>query len=145
METGNPLFIVKGIDYFDMPKVTKATYKKLDTCWDELLDQYLRKFGLSEQAEKSLRLEVKIAKLKIKMVLTKDWGLLAAIRMEERKLKQDLEAHNKATFEETVAYVEKYQGKSIDAFTCSTQMFYTYVDLMNKQAKRDRANNMRKK
>ncbi len=139
METGNPIYIYLLSDYFDLPKFTKKQMVSAVKYWDELFDQYLKKFGLSESSQRILKTEVAIAKLKAKMVERSDWGMSAAIRIEESKLRKVLSEENKSTLEETVAFLEDKRKISIDQFKCSVVMFYTYVNLMNKQAKKNKA------
>ena len=142
METGNPLFVYQLEDYFDLPKFTKPQKEKAVIYWDQLFDQYLGRFGLSEYSQRILKAEVKIAKLKVKMLEREDWGMNAAIRIEESKLRKELEVENNSTLEETVAFLEQHRKIALDQFSCSVVMFYTYVNLMNKEAKKSRAQSL---
>jgi hypothetical protein len=139
METGNPIYVYMLSDYFDLPKLSKKQMSNAVKYWDELFDQYLKRFGLSESSYRIIKTEISIAKMKAKMVERSDWGMSAAIRIEESKLRKVLSEENKSTLEETVAFLEDKRKISIDQFKCSVVMFYTYVNLMNKQAKKNKA------
>jgi hypothetical protein len=139
METGNPIYVYMLSDYFDLPKLSKRQMVNAVKYWDELFDQYLKRFGLSESSYRIIKTEISIAKMKAKMVERGDWGMSAAIRIEESKLRKVLAEENKTTLEETIAFLEDKRKISIDQFKCSVVMFYTYVNLMNKQAKKNKA------
>jgi len=59
-------------------------------------------------------------------------------------MRTQVASENKSTFEETVAYLEQHRKISIDAFKCPTKMFYTYVNMMNGDAKKTKAKNLAK-
>jgi len=144
-ETGDPCFIYILDDYFDFPKFTKAQRKAAVESWENLFDQYLKTFGLSEHALKILMWERKIALLKCKMIEKGDYAMNAAIVVEEAALRKEIEVENKGTFEETVAFLEQYRKISIDQFKCSTKMFFTYVNIMNTETKKQKAKNFANK
>lgn len=143
-ETGDPRYLFVMDDYYSLPEFTKPQKKKAHELWDKLFDEYLKSFGLSEHSFKILQWEVKIAKLKYEMIVESDWGMSAAIKIEESKMRTQVASENKSTFEETVAYLEQHRKISIDAFKCPTKMFYTYVNMMNGDAKKTKAKNLAK-
>jgi hypothetical protein len=144
METGNPAFIILMDDYFDLPKLSKKIYSKAVEFWDNLFDQYLNAFGLSEHSLKMLKWEIKICKLKAKMIEREDWAMNAAINIEEKKYRQEMELSNNGTLEMTTAYLEQHRKIALDPFKCSVKMFYTYVNMMNVDAKKQRDKNISK-
>lgn len=144
-ETGDACYLYILEDYYDLPKFTKKQKEFAISLWEKLFDEYLKTFGLSEHAMKIFMWERKIALLKCKMIERKDYGMNAAIRVEEASLRKEIETENKGTFEETVAFLEQYRKISIDQFKCSTKMFFTYVNLMNSDVKKQKAKNMAKK
>lgn len=144
-ETGDPRYLYVFDDYYSLPEFTKPQKKKANELWDKLFDEYLKSFGLSEHSLKILQWEIKILKLKCQMIEESDWAMSAAIKIEESKMRMEMESSNKSTFEETVAYLEQHRKISIDAFKCSVKMFYTYVNMMNSEAKKTKARNLANK
>lgn len=144
METGNPIYITILDDYFTLPKITKRQQEENTRIWESLFDQYLQTFGLSEQSQKFLNWEKKIALMQCQMLARQDWAMQAAINIETKKMRDEISKLNDTTIEETTAFLEQHRKQTIDQFKCSVKMYYTYVNLMNKEAKRAKSRNLAK-
>lgn len=144
-DTGNPAYIFIMDDYFTIPKLTKKQRNLSIKSWEFLFNEYLETFGLPEKAMKILKWEAKIAKMKIQMLEKRNWGMQAAINIEQKALDREKEKDEKGSLEETIAFIEQHRKIALDQFKCSVKMFYTYVNLMNADAKKERAKNLSKK
>ena len=122
-------------DYFDMDSVAIPKTLDLNAVWIKIFDEYIQTFGLSEAFQKKQRQKIKIAKLKLEMVLKENWGIEAIIRNEEKKLESESEG-NDITMEELTAHIEKSRKMPIDIMKVSVKMFNTYLAIMKKENKK---------
>ena len=138
METGNLSFLKIDTGFY----IHKAIPAKKDSyvlgkLWKKIYSQHIEKFGFSESFQEITALRIKIAKLKIKRVTTGDTGFTTLINVEEFKLNKILEEKNDTTFEDLVIMVKKYLGYDMNLRTTSVLEFFTTINTIQKQTKRN--------
>ena len=131
LQTGDLRFILVLDDYFEIESVKVNKSIDLNTIWEKIFDEYIKEFGLSDSYMRVMRDRRRIALLKCDMIIRGDYGLEAAIRIQEKKL-DDEGNKTEISFEETVAHVEKYRGMAIDVTKVSVKRFNTYLKMMRK-------------
>jgi hypothetical protein len=119
-------------------KSTEKTDQLLVDQWVILHDEYLKHFGISKNYKKVMEQEDKITKLMISRWLKDDASLETIIKIETMKL-DELNGKKKkgSSFEEDIAVIEKYRGIGLDPKKTSVKMFYTYINLMQKDGEKN--------
>lgn len=94
-------------------KNSKST--ELDSVvWVRLYNQYLERFGLGEEMEDYLNIQIQLVKLRSAWIQTKDDMLLNQIRIEEINLDQkDPTKHEGMTIDQCIVHLSKWVGYHI--------------------------------
>ncbi len=139
-ETGNYSYLVRS-------KSTHIHKKKpgffrgywLGLKWRELEEQYIARFGFSQNFLNIIRKEKELLKLKAERISNQDKTLnifINIIQDEITAMKTDKGGSN---FYESKAYVEKGMGFRIDPLHTSVSEFYSYIEVIKKQAPQKKA------
>lgn len=104
--------------------------------WEKVYDTYLARFGFAEEVMKIHKQRVKVAKLKVKRMETKDRKLNTPIKIAEHELSELLRIRNeqeKSDFAGVKAIIEEQRGIYIDDKKVTTLEFFTYVEILKKR------------
>lgn len=135
-ETGNLSYLLIS-DTIHIEKKQPSLLRKyaLRILWRELLEQYVQRFGFSESFLEAFRKEKEIVSMGFQRMASNDRSLNAFIKIAEQELAEIKNQGKRGTFDQTLASVEKFMGYSIDPARCSVSKFYSYIALMDRQAK----------
>ncbi len=127
-------------------KFKKKHLEQLKKAWIDCYNQYLQTFGLNKMYLLVLEQEEKIAKLICDRWIKDLKHLNGVIKHEEQVLKEMLlpTKGEKKSFEEDLAIIQKHNGFAIDQKTTSVKMFFTYVKMLDKEAKQQKVSNAAK-
>ena len=101
--------------------------------YHELMNDYIKRFGVSREFKQILMKKREIALLKCDFILTSDKMLLTLIKIAEIELQEMIELQVESDFNEVKAVCEKHFGFRIDAKIVSVVEFQSYLELIKKQ------------
>ena len=103
-------------------------YKYVDDCYFNIMDQYVKIFGISDSYKELLELKKKLRLAEIDFALTGNRVLLNHVNMYKFQLKA-LENIPETKEDEyrLIASVQKYTGLNIDPLKFSTRLFFSHV------------------
>lgn len=105
----------------------RAINKLLASRWEKVYDQYITRFGFAPELLAILEKKKKIAKLKVKRMITGDRSLNTFINIAKEELSALLNQESgKGDFYAVKALVEKQTGFRIDPHQVSVAEFMTY-------------------
>ena len=101
--------------------------------FEALFDQYLQRFGFSDQTQLLLETKQLLAKLRLAYVQTSDRMLLNQIAIEEKNLQlYDPSKHKGMTTDEALAFILLQTGARLDKKVISVVEFRTTLDQFKK-------------
>lgn len=103
--------------------------------WRKLMDEYIARFGFSENFLEICRKEKEILIYKSKRIANNDKSQNAFIKVAERDLDELKNGAGGGDFWELKAYLEK-NGFRINPFKTSVSEFYTSLKMLSKQFKK---------
>lgn len=127
-ETGNFSYLKKLESYRD---IDIDTSKDLEAKWEEIYEEFIEEFGISENYKEMLERKVNICNLKNDYVQSGDRVILNYIKLEEKLLK-DYEVKEEITFREMVNKIEKHQGVILNAKEITVAKFFSYLNTLKK-------------
>lgn len=110
-------------------KITVYNDKILNKLWEDIYNEYLGEFGLSDNYEEILKQKKKIASLQADYLITGDRIIINYVNIEKEQLKV-LTKRDKTkdiTFREGIAQLEKSQGFKINTRQLSVADYYIYL------------------
>ena len=119
--------LVKRVELTELQKI------ELQKVWLNIHKEYIDTFGFGEHFKDVLNLEMKIARLKLKLIIKNDESIKNFIKADEKRL---LELKNKnvgGDIYDAKHAIEKNLGIRISLNECSVTEFYKY--LQNLKAK----------
>lgn len=130
----------KDVSYLFKKEVDAKKYKKnitiednkfLSIRWQRLYNQYIQRYGFSEDFLEIIEKERQIALMKIEMFENEEYTMETAIEIEEYNLNKKKESKSKvkSDFYKNKAVIEKNIGFRIDVKTCSVVEFISYTQL----------------
>lgn len=108
----------------------------LSIVWRKLLDEYIARFGFSENFLEIIRKEKEIAMHRVKRIVDSDRSVNAFIQICQQELTELQKAGQGGDFWQSKAFIEKGMGIKINPFECSVGEFYSYfktIATMNKR------------
>lgn len=129
-ETGDLKYLIK-----DGFKAESYEIRFLLKRWKKLYEQYVNRFGFSDDFLSILELEKNIALLKIEKAERGDENIQTFIEIDEIKLQKKKSELNsvKSDFFDIKAVVESSLGFHIDTKKCTVVEFYSYVKTLKKK------------
>lgn len=112
--------------------LTKKRARILIDNWDSLYNQYITKFGLSDEFKSSLDDSIRLAQLQADLIITKQPHLKTLIKVEKAKIQmaEDLkERFNKpANLDNILAKMMKYYGVRLRSREIVVSEYYSYIN-----------------
>ncbi|MBV1929796.1 MAG: hypothetical protein KUG81_09845 [Gammaproteobacteria bacterium] len=119
-------------------KLGKYVSRSLEKRWDDMYEEYMDEFGLTESYLENLEDKKKLANLQNEFILTNNKVLLNHIRIAKNRLKENEGLKGKGIeFRESIVLIEKQQGIKIDAKKISVADYNAYIKIINKNGKAD--------
>lgn len=130
----------KDISYLFKKEIDAKKYKKnitlednkfLSIRWQRLYNQYIQRYGFSDEFLEVIEKERQIALMKIEMFESEQFTMETAIEIEEYNLnkKKESKIKVKSDFYQNKALIEKRVGFRIDVKNCSVVEFISYTNL----------------
>lgn len=129
-ETGDLKYLIK-----DGFKAESYEIRFLLRRWKKIYEQYVNRFGFSDDFLSILELEKNIALLKIEKAERGDENIQTFIEIDEIKLQKKKSELNsvKSDFFDIKAGVESSLGFHIDPKKCTVVEFYSYIKTLKKK------------
>jgi hypothetical protein len=104
--------------------------------WENIYNDYLKEFGLSETYKRMLNAMKKKAVLELDFVITGDRFKLTEIEIEETRLKGMLENGGKGmTIEESLIYISKWLGTWLNTKQITVREYFNLLEQYGKANK----------
>jgi hypothetical protein len=122
-KTGLLLLLIK-----DNRKLKEKDYIKLDEVWEKIYDEFMTRFGLSDEFIAGLESEVRIAKLQAEYIITGQRHLLTLAKIEREELRMSRKKETSPVeLEDVLAKMSKFYGMRLRASEFTTAEYYTYL------------------
>lgn len=122
-KSGNYMLLLKE----SATKTTK-NFIKLSKVWEDLFNEYINEFGLSESYMDDLESSVNLAILKADLIITGQRYLKTMIKIEEQRIKMEsLELKEPEGLEKILAKMSKYYGFKLSSRDLTTKEYYSYL------------------
>lgn len=107
----------------------EKTYIKLFELWQKLYNEFIERFGLSDEFLSDLQTEIKIANLQADLIITKQKHLNTLIKIEQEKMRiNNFEISEPADIESILAKMSKYYGFKLSSRELTTAEYYSYLN-----------------
>lgn len=111
-------------------KINDAQRSEFIKVWEAMYNEFVTVFGFSEQVKDVAELELKIAKLTVKKIITKDESLQNIIRSHKKQLELMKEKRMEGDVYQAKQAIEKHFGMRIPMAEVSVREFYSYLNNM---------------
>lgn len=109
--------------------IDESDFERLFDFWQELYNEYMDRFGLSEEFKDNLNKQIEIANLKAQLVITGKRHLRTIIKIKEEELnsgKTDVE--KPVELETLLARMSKYYGFKLESKELTVTQYYSYLN-----------------
>tara|TARA_R110002020_G_scaffold65330_1_gene172574 strand:+ start:13804 stop:14307 length:504 start_codon:yes stop_codon:yes gene_type:complete len=107
----------------------EKTYIKLFELWQKLYNEFIERFGLSDEFLSDLQTEIKIANLQADLIITKQKHLNTLIKIEQEKMRiNNFEISEPADIESILAKMSKFYGFKLSSRELTTAEYYSYLN-----------------
>ena len=107
----------------------EKTYIKLFELWQKSYNEFIERFGLSDEFLSDLQIEIKIANLQADLIITKQKHLNTLIKIEQEKMRiNNFEISEPADIESILAKMSKYYGFKLSSRELTTAEYYSYLN-----------------
>ena len=125
--------IHKNTDYKQLLKngvcENEKTYIKLFEAWQTLYNDFIDRFGFSNEFLADLQTQIKIANLQADLIITKQKHLKTLIKVEEEKLRiNTFDTKEPLELESTLAKISKFYGFKLSSRETTTAEYYAYIN-----------------
>lgn len=108
----------------------------LGVLWNKILEEFILRHGFSDQYAEIMRKTKELIKLKIQKIVNEDKSQNAFIKVCQEELNDLQSQMTGGNFWELKVMIERQLGFAIDPMKTSTNEFYTYVKMVEKESKR---------
>jgi hypothetical protein len=130
-EEGKMEYVCKDIEMANNIDVQSA--------WEHIYDDYLRRYGLSKLYKRLLEVKRKKAILELDYVITRDRFNLTLIEMEESNIEQMINNRGAGVSINTaLVYLSKWIGYRLNWKELTTLEYFNIMDLYGKENKQQR-------
>lgn len=119
-------------------KVNKLREIALASIWNQIMEEYIKRFGFTEEYLEIVRKQKEIAQHQMKRIITGDRTIETFIQICKNELKQMQNDMTGSNFWELKGHIEKGMGFVINPMRVTVAEFYSYIKILEKQAKRTR-------
>jgi len=124
------------VKYSDYKKLLKngncedeKVYFKLFEAWQTLYNEFIDRFGFSDEFLADLQTEIKIANLQADLILTKQKHLKTLIKVEQEKMRiNNFDISEPEDIESILAKMSKYYGFKLSSRELTTAEYYSYLN-----------------
>jgi hypothetical protein len=110
-------------------KLTDNNLLEISNIWSKMYNEYINKFGLSDEFMSDLRDEIKLANLQADYIITGQAYFKTLINIEkEKKRIFDLEIKEPQDLEVVLAKMSKYYGFKLNSRELTTTEYYSYLE-----------------
>ena len=107
----------------------EKTYFKLFELWQNLYNQFIDRFGFSDEFLADLQTEIKIANLQADLIITKQKHLKTLIKVEQEKMRiNNFDISEPEDIESILAKMSKYYGFKLSSRELTTAEYYSYLN-----------------
>ena len=107
----------------------EKTYFKLFETWQKLYNEFIDRFGLSDEFLADLQTEIKIANLQADLIITKQKHLKTLIKVEQEKMRiNNFDISEPKDIETILAKMRKYYGFKLSSRELTTAEYYSYLN-----------------
>lgn len=109
--------------------LTDASILRLSDIWNNLYNDFIKRFGLSDEFMADLRDDIKLANLQAEYIITGQRYLTTLIKIEQEKRRLlDLEVKAPIELESILAKMSKYYGFKLSSRDLTTVEYYSYIN-----------------
>jgi hypothetical protein len=124
-ETGNLIYLHRENDY------TKEDYS-LVSLWNELQNEYLDVFGITEEFRQMLHLKKKWINAKADYLVTGERFKLTELDIIESDMENVMESKVVVNKDDTIITLERKLGRELDPKKISVKKYYNYINHFSK-------------
>lgn len=118
----------------DKQEITDEQKEKLNEVWKKIYNEYIEVFGFSEQFKNVYEQKTKIARLKVKKIISGDLSIENFIRIEQIKLNNmEKRIEIAPDIYDTKIIIEKKLGIRIPLNEVTVREFFSYMKDLNKK------------
>jgi len=112
-------------------KTTNKLLLNLQNAWDNMYDQFMERFGLSDEYMSLLRQKMTIARYQAQYMITgqKHFKTLVTIEKENQRMNQVED--RPIELDKTLAKMSKYYGFKLSSRDLTVSEYYSYIDSIN--------------
>jgi predicted Mrr-cat superfamily restriction endonuclease len=126
-ETSNLIYLQKNVDY------TKEDYTiKAFNLWNDLQNQYLNEFGITEEFRQILALKKRWIAKKSDYIITGNRFNLTEIDIIEAEISETMNDKIKVDKEDTIIVLEQKLSFPLDEKKLSVKKYYNYINHFSK-------------
>lgn len=108
---------------------TEKDFIILSEAWEKLYNQFIDRFGLSEEFYSDLNQSVRLAELQAKFIITKKPHIKTLIKVEKEKIKNNKEEiKNPIELESILATISKHFGFQLRSRDLTVAEYYSYIN-----------------
>lgn len=112
-------------------KVGSEILSELKKAWENIYDEYLQEFGLSDSFVEIKSREIEIAKLQLQLILTGDRTIETFIEVYQHELDDVKKQSMNGSFMDCKIAIETAMKFQINMHTTSIREFYSYLKHLN--------------
>lgn len=114
-------------------KLNDSLKEQLTKVWENIYNQFFKRFGWSDEFTEITNKEVEIGIMKCDLLISKDRILLTHIEIAEYQLKEMRKATMKGSFQQSKQAIERHYKFQINAHQTSIEDFYSYIESLKKK------------
>ncbi len=123
-KTGNFALLLK-----EKTEVDAEDFINLSKGWNNLYNEYMKRFGLSEEFIADLNQSIRLAELQAKFIITKKPHYKTLIKIEKEKIKNAAEEIKEPQeLESILAQISKHFGFKLSSRDLTTLEYYSYIN-----------------
>ncbi len=130
--TGNYGYIIKKQSYLKLELNNSDHLKQL---FNQIYDEYIEEFGLSDNYIKMIEGRKRIAAMQHQYIQTGDRSILNMIEIEELEMKNEFNSSEGLRYEAVVMAIEKRQSIAIDPKTITVYKYNNYIRNIKEETK----------
>ncbi len=109
--------------------VSEQEYTILEGKYDDLMEDYIVRYGMNDQLNDVLEKQREIALMRIDLILKNDPSLQTLIEVAEIELNELVKSQEGMSYQTLKAIIDKVMGFQINENTTSVVQFQSYIEL----------------